>query len=192
MLSLLFEVIMKESQNIGMAENSEEKSFTLTPSWKQYFTAYLLSIIAIPLAGAGLIALYFVRKKHKSRKFILTDTQISVVDSKYHRNVDLVNVDEVKIQQSWLQKKLGIGNILLKTSASEVKLAGIESPGELKEILEKAIYAEVQRQKEREKTKPKEPKYSPGSMDRMDYLTGLWQQGLISDEEFEKERKHFE
>jgi hypothetical protein len=29
-------------------------------------------------------------------------------------------------------------------------------------------------------------------MERMDYLTGLWQQGLVSDDDFEKEKKHFE
>ena len=175
-----------------MPDKADEKSYTLTPSWKHFFKGYLFSILTIPLAGIGLIALYFVRKKHKSRKYVITDTRISAIDAKYHRNIDLVNIENVEVRQSWLQKKFGIGNLLLKTSASELTIAGIENPGQLKEILEKAIYAEVQRQKEREKTKPREPEYSPGSMDRMEYLTGLWQQGLISDEDYEKERKHFE
>src|SRR6056297_820725 len=175
-----------------MSNNTEVKSYTLTPSWKHYLTGYLLSILTIPLAGIGLIGLYFVRKKHKSREYIITDTQISSADSKYQRNVDLVNIEDVEIEQGWWQQKLGIGNLVLKTSASEIKISGIENPGNLKGILQKAIYAEVQRQKEKEKNKPKEPKYSPGSMDKMEYLTGLWQQGLISDEDYEKERKHFE
>lgn len=175
-----------------MAKTSEVKSYTLTPSWKHYFTGYLLSIITIPLAGIGLIGLYFVRKKHKSRKYIVTDTQISSVDSKYQRNVDLVNIENIELEESWLQQKLGIGNLSLHTSAAELHISGISNPRELKNLLEKAISAEVHRHKEEEKNKPREPEYSPGSMDKMDYLTGLWQQGLISDEDYEKERKHFE
>ena len=42
------------------------------------------------------------------------------------------------------------------------------------------------------KTERPEPEHEPGSMDRMDYLTGLWQQGLISDRDFDKEKRHFE
>jgi hypothetical protein len=29
-------------------------------------------------------------------------------------------------------------------------------------------------------------------MDKINYLTGLWQQGLISEEDYKKECKHFE
>lgn len=175
-----------------MSDDSNTKSYKLEPSWKHYVIGYLLSILTIPLAGIGLISLYFVRKKHRSRKYIITDTQISSADSKYQRNVDLVNIEDIELEQSWWQRKLGIGNLILKTSASEMTLSGIEDPANLKNILQNAIEAELRRRKEKKKTKPKEPKYSPGSMDKMEYLTGLWQQGLISDEDFEKERKHFE
>lgn len=175
-----------------MPNTTEKKSFTLEPSWKQYFLAYLLSILAVPLAGVGLIALYFVRKKHKSRQYIVTDTQISSVDDKYQRNIDLLNIESVEVHQKWLQQKLGIGTIILHTSASEMVLEGIENPEQFKAILEKAIQAEIQRLQEAKKTKPQEPKYDPGSMDKMEYLTGLWQQGLISEEDYEKERRHFE
>ncbi|MDX1586612.1 MAG: PH domain-containing protein, partial [Balneolaceae bacterium] len=115
------------------------KSYTLTPSWKHYFFGYLLSILTIPLAGIGLVALYFVRKKHKSVKYIITDTQISAIDSKYRRNVDLVNIDEVEIDEPWWQKRLGIGTLILRTSASELEISGITNPQKLKHILERAI-----------------------------------------------------
>lgn len=175
-----------------MPDMPDQKSYTLEPSWKQYFVSYLFSILAIPLAGIGLAALYFVRKKHKSTQYIVTDTQISSVDTKYRRNIDLVNIESVEVHQTRLQNTLGIGTLILHTSASEMELPGIENPGRLKDILEKAIRAEIQRRQAKEKTKPQEPKYDPGSMDKMEYLTGLWQQGLISEEDYEKERKHFE
>lgn len=192
MLSLLFEVIMKQKKNSLMTQTTGEKSFTLKPSWRQYAFLYLLSIATIPLAGIGFVIFYFVRKKQNRTQYIITDTKISSVNAKYHRNIDLVNIESIETKQSWIQQKLGIGNILLKTSASEMELEGLEDADRLKAILEKAIQAEIQNQKEKEKTRPAEPAYNPGSMDKMEYLTGLWQQGLISEEDYEKERKHFE
>lgn len=175
-----------------MNQSTKKKSFTLKPSWKQYFFLYLISIATIPLAGIGLVILYFVRKKHNSTEYLITDTKISSVNAKYHRNIDLINIESLKIQQTWLQEKLGIGNIVLKTSASEMEMAGLEDAVRLKAILEKAIQDELQKQNEKEKNRPVKPAYDPGSMDKMEYLTGLWQQGLISEEDYEKERKHFE
>lgn len=175
-----------------MAKSTAQKTYTLDPSWKQFFVGYLLSILTIPLAGIGLIALYFVRKKHKEHKYIITDTQISILDAKYRQNVDLANIEQLTIEQSWLQKKLGVGTLVLHTSALETELIGIENPSQIKDILGKAIQAELQRKEQEQQTKARQPKYKPGSMDKMEYLTGLWQQGLISEEDFEKERRHFE
>jgi len=43
------------------------------------------------------------------------------------------------------------------------------------------------------KPKKKEPIKNPSiQTGKMDYLTGLWQQGLLSDEDYHNERKHFE
>lgn len=175
-----------------MSQESDSKSFTMKPSWKYHFWGYVISILAIPLFGIGLIALYFVRKKHQSRYYKVTNTQISSFGPRYQRNIDLVNIEQVTVEQNRLQKKLEIGNLTLKTSASEMELIGIEDPAQLKIILEKAIQAEIKRRREKQKTKPREPEYEPGSMEKMNYLTGLWQQGLISEEDFEKERKNFE
>lgn len=175
-----------------MSTESQNKQITLSPSWKHYFIGYLLSILAIPLFGIGLIALYFVRKKHKGTRFAVTDTQISSIDSKYHRNIDLVNVEEVTIEQTWLQEKLNVGTIVLKTSAASMELIGMEQPTQLKQTLEKAIAVQKQQQEKQDFRTTQDPKYKPGSMEKMDYLTGLWQQGLLSDEDFENERKNFE
>lgn len=175
-----------------MADQSQNKTISLEPSWKYHILGYGISILLIPLFGIGLIGLYYVRKQQKKYSYTFSDTQISSRDDKYQRNIDLVNIERTEVEQNWLQKKMDVGNIVLSTSASSMTLRGMENPNNLKELLDKAISAEKQRQQEKQKTKPKEPEYDPGSMERMDYLTGLWQQGLMSDEDYEKERKHFE
>jgi len=175
-----------------MADQSERKTIDLEPSWKNHILGYALSVLLVPLFGIGLIGLYLVYQRQKKYSYTFSDTQISSKDEKYQRNIDLVNIARVTVEQSWLQSKMGVGNIVLHTSATSLTLRGIESPQNLKGVLEKAIAAEKQRQQEKQKTKPKQPDHNPGTMERMDYLTGLWQQGLVSDEDYEKEKKHFE
>ena len=175
-----------------MADQSQQKTIAVATSWKNHIIGYLLSVLAIPLFGLGFIGLYWVYKRQTHSTYTFSDTQVSSQDDKYQRNIDLVNIEQVDIKQSWLQKKMGVGDIVLQTSASSMTLDGIEDPASIKGVLDKAIAAEKQRQRDKQETEPKEPEHEPGTMDRMDYLTGLWQQGLISDEDFEKERKHFE
>lgn len=175
-----------------MAEDTQSKTIALEPSWKNYIVGYALSILLIPLFGLGLAVLYWVRKRQKKYAYTFSDTQISSQDDKYHRNIDLVNIDKVEVEQGWIQQKMGVGNLVLYTSASSMTLRGMNDPDKLKGLLKKAIAVEKKRQQQKERTKPRDPEYGPGTMERMDYLTGLWQQGLVSDEDYEKERKHFE
>ncbi|MDZ7692755.1 MAG: PH domain-containing protein [Balneolaceae bacterium] len=172
-----------------MASQSQSKQVTLSPSWKQHFIGYVLSVLTIPIFGLGLIAFYFVRKKHKGTSYKVTDTQISSTDTKYQRNIDLVNIEDVQIQQSWLQEKLGIGTLVLSTSAASMDVVGMEEPEKLKNIIEQAIATQKEQQKKQDVRRHREPKYQPGTMEKMDYLTGLWQQGLISDDDFENEKR---
>ncbi len=175
-----------------MAAQQNEKTFKLATSWKNHIAGYVISVLAIPLFGIGLIALYWVYKRHKRYSYTVSDTQIISQDSKFHRTVDLIDIDKVRVSQSWMQQKMDVGDVALHTSALKVTLYGMDKPFQLKKLLEQAIEAEQRRQATEKKTKRREPEHDPGTMDKMDYLTGLWQQGLVSDEDFEKERKHFE
>jgi hypothetical protein len=175
-----------------MTQESTSKSFTLHISWKNHLLEYVLSILLIPVLGLGLLALFWVWKRQNRITYQVTDRKITSRDNQYQRNVDLLSIKQVEVKQSWLQEKMDVGDLKLHTSASSMTLYGMENPYNLKGLLEKAIAAEQQRHQQQEKTKPREPDYDPGSMEKMDYLTGLWQQGLVSDEDFEEERKHFE
>lgn len=175
-----------------MVDQSPQKTITLQPSWKNHLLGYILSILLIPLLGIGLFGLYWVYKRQKKFTYTFSDTQISSRDDKYQRNIDLVNIENVHVSQSWLQKKVSVGDITLETTATSMTLRGIDNPFALKDMLEKAISFQKEQLKQKEQTKPEQPDGNPGSMERMDYLTGLWQQGLVSDDDFEKEKKHFE
>lgn len=175
-----------------MSDHRPTDSIRLQPSWKYFFFSYLTAVLTIPLAGIGLIILYFVRRKQISIDYLITNTRITAVDEKYEHNVDLADIRDIGIEQSWLNRQLGIGTLNLQTSASQMKLLGLEKPAEIRDILQQAITAEHRRLQQQQQRRKRETGYRPGSMDRMEYLTGLWQQGLISDEDYKAERKNFE
>lgn len=169
----------------------EKKKFILSPSWKFFLLAYLLSIITMPLI-IGIIGFYFLRKRHKSLRYAITDTSIRARDSKYEQNIDLIDIQDIKIDRNWFRKKLGLGSLIITTTKTKMILAGIERPDTIKELIGQAVQS-LKNQAKDMVTKPKaEPNYVAGKMERINYLTGLWQQGLISDEDFENERKQFE
>lgn len=175
-----------------MANQSDSKSIELTISWKNHLLGYTLSILLIPVLGIGLLGLYWVWQRQHRISYRVTNTRITSRDKEYQRNVDLVSIEQVEVRQNWLQEKLEVGDLELYTSASSMTLFGMENPYHLKGMLEKAVAAQKKQQQSEKERHVREPEYDPGSMERINYLTGLWQQGLMSDEDYKKERKHFE
>lgn len=170
-----------------------EKIITLKPDNKSQFWWYLAGFMLIPLFGLGLYLIYRVYKNHQAISYTVTDRQIMAEDLHISENIDLANITDVEIEQRWIDKKFGIGNLTLITKNRELKLIGLENPAQLSNMILKAAEAERKRLQniKKQATRAKE-NTKPGSIDKMNYLTGLWQQGLISNEDFENEKKHFE
>ncbi len=148
----------------------------------------------IPAAGLGILILWFVHSKRKKYRYIVTERQIRAKEKNLSQTVDLANIKNLDVHQNFLDKKFDIGDVVLSTETRKVTLLGQTSPQELSDMISQAIRAEQKRIQEENKIEesPAEESHAPGSLDKLDYLTGLWQQGLLSDEDFEKERKHFE
>lgn len=170
-----------------MADSS--KIITLQPSWKIFFLSYLYSVLLIPVFGIGLIALWFVWKKHHQYTFKISDTNIKAIDSDFTQNIDLANITSIRVKQRWIDQKFDVGTLILKTDQTEMEIIGKVEPYKFKEMIEKAAAVQRKHQQEKQKTQPRKPKSNPGEMERMNYLTGLWQQGLISDDDFDNEKK---
>lgn len=132
--------------------------------------------------------LWYTIRKHRSISYIVSDRVITIVEGGFSQNIDIANIRKVETGAV----RFGVGSIILKTNSREAELIGLENPDQLRKLIEITIEAELQRIEGERQTKPAEPKFTPGTMDRIDYLTGLWQQGLISEEDYENERKNFE
>ncbi|MCH2449046.1 MAG: photosystem II reaction center X protein [Gracilimonas sp.] len=164
-----------------------ERSITLTPSWKAFFWSYFFGVALIP-ALIGIILLWKTSKRRREKSYKITDRKITVVDGNYSRNIDLADIRQAEAGDL----RFGVGSVTIKTQGREIELIGLENPERIATSIEKAVQAELRRLEAQKQAKPRKTKYDPGSMDRLDYLTGLWQQGLVSNEDFEKERKKFE
>lgn len=168
-----------------------QKKITIHPSWKNYFWSYILGVLLTPLL-IGIFILWFTNRSRKNIVFTITDYSISRTKKGDIVSLDLIHILSTSYSQNRIQKLLGIGDIKLQANVSELVLEGIEEPSSFLEKIETAIAYQKEKLKASEKIKPRETSHDPGTLDKMDYLTGLWQQGLISDEDYDKERKNFQ
>jgi hypothetical protein len=167
--------------------STEQKTITLTPSWKAFFWNYVLGILLFPVL-IGIYILWRTWRKQRGHRYILHDRKITVVDGNYSQNIDLANIRNARAEV----KRFGVGTVTLNTQGRVIELIGIENPEGIAASIEKAVEAELKRIAAKKKPTVNEAKFDPGTMDRLDYLTGLWQQGLMSEEDFLAEKRNLE
>lgn len=169
----------------------EKRVFILQPERSHYFWYIFFGILLIPLLGIGLVLLYRVYQNRKNTEYQLTDSTITAITPGLTSALDLANVHSVDLEQSVTDRWFSIGSLLIKTNKKTIRIRGISDPETISDIiLTAANQLRTQLETER-KARLQKPKMAPGVMDKMDYLTGLWQQGLISNEDFNREKKYF-
>lgn len=168
---------------------NQKKTYTLHPDWKDKFGRYLLGYALVPVFGLGLLIIRNVRKQQRETKYVISDDSITFYEPEENVSVNLVNIEQINVSQTNLERKFSIGRIQLEANGKNYELQGIENPVRIEEILRAAIATEKDRQRQKAKVKGSFPDLNAGSVDKVNTLVGLWQQGLIDDEEYERERK---
>jgi len=168
-----------------------DRETLLHPAKATYFWWYLLGVILVPLLGAGLILIYVKYKELSSINYKIKDYEIEVISPDYNEKTDLSSIKDASVKQRWIDKQFSIGTVQLHTHSKTTELQGIRNPRQIADIILQAAEAERMRIQDRKKTKPvQKESEAAGTIDRLEYLTGLWQQGLITNEEFKAERKN--
>jgi len=170
--------------------SSKSNTKTLKPHWAFYFWSYLTGILLTPLL-IGILIILYTRRKQLSHHYILADTSITAKDGDYSQKFDLINLRDASVHQTWIQEKFDVGLVKLKKEGAEMALSGIKHPYKMKDII-LTVSTNLKQQRDQKPDPPRKPEPKKMSSDRIDYLTGLWQQGLLSDSDYEKERRHFE
>ncbi len=168
------------------------KKIYLNPNSKHHFWWYVAGILLTPVLGLGIYLIIKKRREITSITCKITDQTITVTNSTYSQTIDLVNINHIDVHKRWIDKKFGIGTLSLQTGSRTVEMPGMENPQNLANLIMKAAESERIRLQKLKESRQKKPTNENLTKDKLDYLTGLWQQGLISNEDFEEERKHFE
>lgn len=171
---------------------NNESKIQLIPDWRSYFWYYLAGILLISVFGAGIIVLWFVHKNRNSRIYEIHNHYIQENSTRGSRKLELVHIEKVSVSRNWTEKQFGTGTVRLAGNVSVIELYGIKNPHEMAEVIDQAVAVAKKKLYTFKQKKRRKPDHEPGTLDRMDYLTGLWQQGLISNEDYRKEKKHFE
>lgn len=169
-----------------------EKTIDLKPTYSFLFWRYLIGILLVPFFGIGLIVIYLAYRKQFAITYVIGNHSITITDRNYSEKVDLSDILDVMVKQQWIDKKLSTGKIIIITELKTVELEGVKNPQTFSELIMQAVEAEKIRLQKMNEILTPHSEEAPVSLDRLDYLTGLWQQGLLSDDDFKKEKKHFE
>lgn len=168
-----------------------ERKIVLKPDWRSYFWHYLTGVLLLPLFGAGIIILWLTHRKRTSITFEIHDQFIRKRSDGDPFELNLIHIEDISVNQTWIEKRFHIGTVRLAANVSVLELTGMEKPWNLADMIGSAVKSEKKRLYDLKRNRVREPDHTPGTLDKMDYLTGLWQQGLISNEDYEKEKNHF-
>lgn len=170
-----------------------EKKIILVPDWRSWFWSYLGSGLLIPLFGVGLPLLWLVHRQRRSTSYEVRDHSIRQKDRRGTIAMQLVQIDEIRVHRSWIDKRSGIGTLALLGGGVRLEMYGIENPESLARLIEEAAEAARRAAYPVRKVEHRKPEYEvPGTLDQLDYLTSMWQQGLLTHEEYLKEKEQFE
>lgn len=169
-----------------------QRVFILHPERSHYFWNILFGVLLIPLFGIGLYLLYKVHINRRDTEYQLSDRAITAITPERTSALDLASVQSIDLEESATDKWFSLGTLIIKSGTKTIQLKGIKKPASISDIIlasANRLRAELESERKAKQQKPPMP---PGVMDKMDYLTGLWQQGLISNEDYDRERKYFE
>lgn len=167
------------------------KSTSLTSSPLHYIWWYLSGVLTLPVLGLGALLLYRIERSRRGHIIELHEQHLSIRENGQSRTIALDTIRSVRLKPSPFPGSwYGVGSLVLDAGAGEAVLKGIRGADRIKDALEAAI-ASLQDVQTSQQDTEAVPTTTPGGDDRMNELTLMWQQGLISEEDFQREQRHF-
>jgi hypothetical protein len=159
--------------------------------WRYYKRQLIAGIVLVPLFGAGLVILMMVWLKVRNSLFHFDTGRIEFLRNR-DRNMSLAEIEEVKVENYRIRWSVSMADIrLLKLDGTSIKIYGVKGAQFIASAIEKNIEL-IQSRLSIEKTLLSNKKIdNPTPLEPFNDLVGLWQQGLISEEEFNAEKNKF-
>lgn len=166
--------------------------FILEPDWRYNFVPYTIAILLLPLAGLGILIFAYYARRITGLQYHISNDDITVYKTDGNTRFPIKHIQNIELTQTRAERWFELGTLHLTTNSGTLDIIGISSPHQIKEALEIAIAKEVKWTELDQKARGEYTDIKIGGLQSMDELVGLWQQGLISEDEYNRERKKFE
>lgn len=163
-----------------------------------HFWGYLAGLVLIPAAGIGFVLLWRLERNVARIGLTLEDRRVRIRtgldprDPEAERIVDASAILRVETRPlappaGWL----GVETLVLHAGAGDIRVPGLKQAGRIRKALEAIVAEAAERKRKADSQRPRGTLTKPGSTDQLNELTLLWQQGLITDEEFDAQKRNF-
>ncbi len=173
-------------------ETSGTQVYELRPDWRIHLPAYVIGLLLVPLLGLGLWIIYRYRQKWLGIRYLVTNNGVIHQADGHETNIPLHEIISCEVRFTGLPSRFGLGTIHIRHINGIHDLAGIAEPEPVAVLIERAAESERERMKMREEIEKTRPQHPSGTLERKNELVGLWQQGLISEEDYQQELRKFE
>ncbi len=174
------------------AEAAGVQVYELRPDWRIHLPAYVIGVLLVPLLGLGLWIIYRYRQKWLGIRYLVTNTGVIHQADGEETHMPLHEIISCDVRFDGLAARFGLGTIHIRHVNGTQDLAGITDPEPVAVLIERAAESERERMKMREEIEKTRPQHPSGTLERKNELVGLWQQGLISEEDYQRELRKFE
>lgn len=171
--------------------NRQKESIELESDWRLFIVPFFFGFLLIPVFGAGIWIIVHYRRKWMQMQYLISNSDIRIHDGSEQTTLQLHRISSCEVQYRWPQHRFGLGNILLRHENGVSLMHGIRDPEPVASLIERAAISERDRMMIREEVERTRPQHPSGTLDKKNELVGLWQQGLLGEEDYRQEIKKF-
>ncbi|MEX0594347.1 MAG: PH domain-containing protein [Balneolaceae bacterium] len=174
----------------SISTSDKNRTIVWRSDWRYQLPFWAIGVLLLPIFGLGLPVLLWGYLRWRRREWIVHDQYLMIREGTERQTVSIEDLERARFTKNRMERRFGVGTLVLESRHNQWVLPWLRGAESASNTLNRAIQALATR-KPPKPSRPASP-LSPQRMDRMDELTSLWQQGLISDEDFDRERRHFE
>lgn len=190
----MMEKEQKNTPTRGLTTDSDSNGgqrYELRPDWRVFLLQYAAGVLLAPvLVGIWVIMRY--RRKWLTMRLVVTNNRVEHHTGTQKSYVMLHEITSCDVCFDGLPARFGLGTIRLHHDKGTLELSGIRNPEPVAVLIERAAETERDRMRLRDSVKKTRPAHASGTLEKKNELVGLWQQGLISEEDYQREMQKFQ
>jgi hypothetical protein len=167
------------------------RQVTYRPSWKYWAKDFYLTIALIPLFGVGLIWVIFLLRRLGSDVYYVRDNAIAIHSGSNMLEINFADLTDVQLIEPRTYGGQTYAHVQIQTKNGQYLLSALIDA----ENLVRGLTHILEQIRRNEALNAERNRFTvqadPGSLERINDLVGLWQQGLITDQDYYRELKSY-